>query len=180
MGKGQRKEDSTTSSHKSLVHAAQPVTHCQARNRDRVSFYSACRWRVPSRMWFSSSRHLLQFPPLPAYFTRTAEELSLEESGKHQWGMRGISAFRFSLTAPSLLSLSLLWTPLHSRALEFSLVSECSPTITTSHKQWGLLIWGLWRRVAIAGLRCQFCWQRASRMALKARKYRLHRGLWKI
>lgn len=33
--------------------------------------------------------------------------------------------------------------PSHSRALEFSLVSECSPTITTSHKQWGLLIGGV-------------------------------------
>lgn len=39
------------------------------------------------------------------YFTLTAEKLSLEESGKHQRGMRGISAFRFSSTTPSPLAL---------------------------------------------------------------------------
>lgn len=65
-------------------------------------------------------------------------------------------------------------------ALEFSLVSECSPTITTSHKQWGLLIGGLRKRVAVAGLCSRFRWQRASRMVLKGWKYRLYQGLWKI
>lgn len=43
--------------------AAQPVTYpARQSNRDWVSFYSVCRWRVPSRMRFSSSRRSLQFP----------------------------------------------------------------------------------------------------------------------
>lgn len=48
--------------------------------------------------------------------------------------------------------------PSHSQTLEFSLVSEHSPTITSSHKQWGLLIGGLRWRVAAAGQRQGFYW----------------------
>lgn len=165
--------------------AAQPVTYpARPSNRDWVSFYSVRRWRVPSRMRFSSSRRSLQFPLWLLTSLARPEKLSLEESGKHQRGMRGISAFRFSPQPPPPTPLtpvlSLLWMPPRSRALEFSRVSECSPTITTSHKQWGLLIGGLRRRVAAAGPSSRFCWQRAPRTVLKVRKYRLHGGPWKI
>lgn len=70
--------------------------------------------------------------------------------------------------------------PLHSQALEFSFVSESSPTITTSHKQWGLLIRGLRRRVAAAGRRSRFSWQEALLIVLKVCKQGLHWGLWRI
>lgn len=55
--------------------------------------WSVCRWRVLSRMWLSSSRGSLEFPL--SLFTSLAQprEPSLEESGKHQQGMTGISAF---------------------------------------------------------------------------------------
>lgn len=69
-------------------------------NRDWVSFYSVCRWRVPSRMWFSSSRRSLQFPLWLLTSLTQPRKQSLEESGKHQRGMRGISAFRFLLSHP--------------------------------------------------------------------------------
>lgn len=74
--------------------------------------------------------------PLVAYFTHTAMEPLLEESGKHQQGMRGISP-QPPLTA--LTSLSLLqFRPLQAAALfQFSLAAEHRPTKTTSHKQKG-------------------------------------------
>lgn len=70
--------------------------------------------------------------------------------------MRGIFAFLPPLpsttTVPLIPFCSLYFGSLqHCWALEFSLVSECSPTITISHKQWGLLIGGLRGRVAVVG-----------------------------
>lgn len=99
-------------------------------------------------LWLPSS-----ISPLLAYFTCAAAELSLEESGKHQRGMRGISCLSFH-PLPHIpwlsLSLSLSLTSRCLRTagpLEFSLVSERSPTITSSHKQWGDCRWG-WGCVA--------------------------------
>lgn len=63
--------------------------------------WSVRRWRVLSRMRLSSSRGSLEFPL--SLFTSLAQprELSLEESGKHQRGMTGISAFH---SPPPVLS----------------------------------------------------------------------------
>lgn len=130
-------------------HAAQPVTYfARQSNRDWVSFYFVCRWRVPSRMWFSSSPRSLQFP-LWLLHSHSREAVA--------WGIWKTPAgnernfcFSFFLNHP-LTPCSLYFGCLCTAGLLSFLVSECSPTITTSHKQWGLLIGGLRRRVAVAG-----------------------------
>lgn len=81
--------------------------------------WSVRRWRVLSRMRLSSSRSL-EFPL--SLFTSLAQprELSLEESGKHQQGMTGISAFHSppSSAAPPPLNSGCLRT---ARLLSFLL-----------------------------------------------------------
>lgn len=143
--------------------------------QQRLSLCLFCEWvtrPLKNVVLFLSA--YTSISPLVAYFTHAAEELSLEESGKHQRGMRRICVFFFLPKPPPYPLLSLLWMPQHSQPFEFSLVSVFGPTITTSHKQWALLIGELRRRVAVAGPRSQICWQEASRVVLNVQKYRLY------
>lgn len=76
--------------------------------------WSVRRWRVLSRMRLSSSCGSLEFPL--SLFTSLAQprELSLEESGKHQRGMTGISVFHSppsSVAPPPLLTLDAFAQP---------------------------------------------------------------------
>lgn len=143
------------------------------KHRDRVSFCTRVTHplkNVNPFLWSFASIP----PPLCLLTSLTATELSLEESGKHQWGMRGIFCFSFPLKPPPLLPLlSLFWTPLsvqRARLLSFP-VSERRPTITTSHKQREFVDWG-GGPVAIAGMSYQSGWP--SKPSSNPQKYRLH------
>lgn len=80
--------------------AAQPVTYFAWQSkRLNVSLFCVKVTRTLKNVVLFLSP-FSSISPLVAYFTHTAAKLSLEESGKHQRGMRGISAFRFSSTRP--------------------------------------------------------------------------------